>query len=126
MLPIGRVFGRITQKGPTKKWERPDKSAAEFWPILNRKGRIGPNFRKFCFLPLILSNSTKVQVISSFIHLQGQKVFFLSPKCPQKGKVLGRLNFFPQWPNFSRRTGRKVLSRVGNTELVGKLESIDI
>jgi len=41
VLPTGRLFGRISQKV-----ERPDKSAAEFWPILYRKG---PTSRK-CIL----------------------------------------------------------------------------
>jgi hypothetical protein len=39
VLPAGRLFGRITQKRPNKKIERPDKGVNEFWPILYRKGQ---------------------------------------------------------------------------------------
>jgi hypothetical protein len=42
MLPASRKFGRLTQKRPSRKSERPDKSMAEFGPDCPRKG---PNFQ---------------------------------------------------------------------------------
>jgi hypothetical protein len=58
-----------------------------------KKLNTGPNFRKFCYLPPILSNSRKVKEILFFFHSHRQNSVFLKPKCPQKGKVLWRPNF---------------------------------
>jgi hypothetical protein len=66
--------------------ERPDKSAAEFWPILNKKGRTLKN----CFPPHILPNSREVQ--ESFPPAQ-TKIVFLKPKFLQKFKTTGGPNF---------------------------------
>ncbi len=42
MLPTSRKFGRLIQKRPSRKSERPDKSSADFGPECPRKG---PNFK---------------------------------------------------------------------------------
>jgi hypothetical protein len=41
VLPRGRNFGRRTQKGPYKKYVRPEQLAAEFSLIMPKKGRKG-------------------------------------------------------------------------------------
>jgi hypothetical protein len=46
VLPTGRIFGRISQKEPNKKWSGRTNPATELWPILNKKSRKGPNLKK--------------------------------------------------------------------------------
>jgi hypothetical protein len=77
VLPTGRLFGRISKKGPNKK----------------RSGRtiLRPNFGRF---RTKRTNHTDKNSI------------YLKPKFLQKGKLLGQ-NLFPQWPNFSSRLAEK-------------------
>jgi hypothetical protein len=39
LLPIGRIFGRRTQKGADKKCNRQEKFTAEFWLEYQEEGR---------------------------------------------------------------------------------------
>ncbi len=50
VLPTGRLFCCISQKGPNKKYEWPGNCAAEFWLMLTEKW---PMFNKI--IPLLLS-----------------------------------------------------------------------
>jgi hypothetical protein len=39
MLPTGRLFGRISKKGPNKKWSGRTNLRPDFGQYLNKKGR---------------------------------------------------------------------------------------
>jgi hypothetical protein len=86
-LPTGRLFGRITQKGPNK-------SIAD----AQISGRPLAGFAQCAKCVLLLSNSTKVQEILYFSHS-----CFLKPECLQKsGKLLViRIFFRPDCPESS-------------------------
>jgi hypothetical protein len=92
--------------------ERPDKSAAEFWPIFNKKRRKGPNFKKIISLPHTLSNAREVQEI---FPLAQTKIAFLKPKFLQIFKTTWGTEFFSLAAVYFFWTGRKVLQKVGNT-----------
>ncbi len=94
--------------------ERPDKSAAESWSILNKRAEKGPNFKNW-FPPLILSNYIEVQEILPL--KQAKKVFFFSPNSFKNWNLLGD-QIFSSAGVFFFWTGRKVLQRVGNTAAV--------
>ncbi len=87
LLPTGRMFGRISQKGPNKKWS--GRTAAEFWTKMVEKG---PNFKKIVSL----------------------LVFFLSPNSFKKLLLLGDRFIFLSGRIFLL-TWPKILHRVGNT-----------
>jgi hypothetical protein len=103
VLPTSRLFGRISQKGPNKKW----RGQTNLRQILNEKGQQGAELKKF--FSLLLSSLILGLILGKFkkyYYSHRQKiVIFLSP------------NSFKKWPNFSSWTGRKVLQRVGNTAL---------
>ncbi len=79
--------------------ERLDNSEAEFWLILNKKGRKGAEFYQNCFPPLILSNSREVSnkycIVIFPTHTDKNSAFELKPKFLQKGKISGGTEFFP-------------------------------
>ncbi len=92
--------------------ERPENSAAEFWPILNNKG---PNVNTIVSLllsSLILGEVSKNIVI--FPLTQTKEMLFLS-QIPSKRENYWGTEFFSLADEFFFWIGRKVLQRVGNT-----------
>jgi hypothetical protein len=113
--------------------ERPNNSAAEFRPVLNKKGRKGAKFYQNCFPSHIFSNSREVSEKYCYFPTHTDKnSVFLEPKFLQKGKIIGGLNFFPQRLNFYSGLAEKfckelatldqggVYSRGGGDEVGGK------
>ncbi len=98
--PTGRLFGWITQKWP-KKGGQPDKSTAEFWPILNRKGRKGVEFEILRFFFLILGLSIKNYTFPT--PRQQSFLVFLSFQ-----KVGGRRFLFSAAAEFFRKLAGKL------------------
>jgi hypothetical protein len=97
MLSIGRLFGRIIQKGQNKKVEQSVKSAAKFWLILDKKGL---NFKKIVY-PL-LSSLILGKFKKYYFPFNSEKYsVFLMPKFFQKTGNYWGPNFFPQLLNFS-------------------------
>jgi hypothetical protein len=100
------------------KMKRPDNFAAEYWLILNKKGRKGPNFTKIVTLLLsylILGRCPRNIVI--FPLTQTKIVFFLNPNSFKKSKRENYwgTKFFSSAAEFFFWISRKVLQRVGNT-----------
>jgi hypothetical protein len=105
--------------------ERLDKSAAEFWLILNKRAEKGPNFKKDSFPPLILSNSRKSKKYYYFPLTQTKIVFFSSPNSSKSENYGGGTKFFSSKAEFFPfRTRRKVLQKVGNTDIHLKVQPL--
>jgi hypothetical protein len=90
-----------------KKIERPDKSPAEFW--WTERAVRGLNFTKVCFPPLFLDESLRKIIL--FALTQMKTFFVLSPDAFKNENYCGPNFFLRGW--IFRRTGRKVLQRVG-------------
>jgi hypothetical protein len=98
--------------------KQPDNSAAEYWLILNKKGRKGPNFTEIVTLLLsylVLGKCPRNIVI--FPLTQTKIVFFLNPNSFKKSKRENYwgTEFFSSAAEFFFWISRKVLQRVGNT-----------
>ncbi len=109
MLPTGRILGRITQKGQTNL--RPI-----FGSFCTGRAEKGPTFWKVCFPTLLLSNYGPKTIILFLLSYCRQRWFcFYRHNAFKKGKLLGSW-IFSSAAEFFRRTDRKSVSRVGNTE----------
>jgi hypothetical protein len=86
--------------------ERLEKSAPKFQPILNRTGRKGAELQKKSVFFLFIV----------FPFTQTKLLFFLKLKSLKKGKITGWPNLFFSEDDYLHRTGRKVVSRVGNND----------
>ncbi len=94
MLPTGRLFGRIIQKGPNKRQ-------------IGRT-KLQPNICRFC-------TERAVKGPNFFSHARRHiKKIFISLNAVKKPNLVGGRIFFSA-AEFFRRTGRKVLLKVGNT-----------
>jgi hypothetical protein len=69
VLPTCRLFGRISQIGPNKKWS----GRKIFGRILADFKQKEPKLKQIFFPPLILSNSREVQKYYYFPTDTGQK-----------------------------------------------------
>ena len=94
LLPTGRMFGRISQIGPNKKWSGRTNLRPNFGRFWTKRIEKGPNFKKNCFPPSVFLKPKFLQNVS--MVLLGNRIIFLS----------GRI-FLLNWP--------KSLHRVGNT-----------
>jgi hypothetical protein len=120
VLSIGRLFGRIIQKGQNKKVERPDKSAAKFWPILNKKGLVSlllsslilGKFKKYYF-PFHTDKYSDFLMPNSFkkMEITGDQTFFLS-----------RRIYLLDW-SMATLWGVRFSSSLGNLATICKLAS---
>jgi hypothetical protein len=79
VLPTGRLFGRITQKRPNKKWSGRTNLLLRFGRLCTERAERRPNFWSLFFLP----------------------------KCLQKSENQCGAGFFPQPQNFSVGLARK-------------------
>jgi hypothetical protein len=96
VLPIGRKFGRIFQKGPSKKvsgWTNP-------WPnlagILPERAKKGPNFETVNCLYFFLRNSHEKLDLSQVLGLKLLKKWF---PFDQNNFLSGR-TFWPVRPDY--------------------------
>jgi hypothetical protein len=102
MLPIGRVFGRITKKVPTKKWSGRIKCGlvlSDFEQKGPNRGQTLENFVSILLSSLILG---KIKKYYSFSINTDKNSVFLKPKCPQK--YWGGRICFSSAAEFFRRT----------------------
>jgi hypothetical protein len=106
VVPTGRSFGRISQKGQNKKWSGRTNLRPNFLSILNKKGRKrDANFLKSVSLllsSLILGKSKNYYYLQI---TQTKIVFFFSPNSFKKW------NYFLQRPNFSSELAEKKFSK---------------
>jgi hypothetical protein len=108
VLPTGRLFGRISQKGPNKSG-----AAGQFCGRIladfERSAEKGPNFEKI--VSLLLSSlflGKRPRNIVIFPLTQTKIVFFFSPNSFKKGKLVGD-QIFSSAAEFFFWIGRKVL-----------------
>ncbi len=106
VLPTGRFFGRLFQKGPNKSRA----SGQSCRQILADFVQKGPNFIKYSF-PLIFSNSVQIKEKLFLSKARRHRLQnFHQPKCLQKFKFSREPFFFLS----QRPTSQKVLPKVGN------------
>jgi hypothetical protein len=107
VLPMGRLFDRISQKGPNKKCSGRTNLRPNFVRFWTKRAEKGAEL----FPPLLLSNSREVQEI---FPLTQTNIFFLSANSFKKW-IYRRTEFFSSAAEFFFWTGWKVLQRAGNT-----------
>jgi hypothetical protein len=101
VLPTGRLFGRITQKGSLKSGAAGEicgQVSANFEHIGPKRGRTSEKFVSFLFYSFPIHTDKNINIFS------------------KKGKITGWPNILFSADEFLHRTGRKVLSRVGNND----------
>ncbi len=103
------MFGRISQKGPNKRWIRLEILRPNFGRFLTKKAEKGPNFNKT--VSLLLSSLFIGKCPRNIVIFPLTKAniccVFLKPKFLQKGKINEGPNFFPQLPNSSSGLAEK-------------------
>jgi hypothetical protein len=106
MLPTGRLFGRISKKGPNKS-----RAAGQFCGrILADFEQKGPKRGRILTKLFPFSYPHSREAFKKKCHFATHKdksSVFLKPKFLQKGKIIGGPNFFPQRPNFSSGLAEK-------------------
>jgi hypothetical protein len=117
VLPTGRIFGSITQKGPHKKVIGRTNQRSNWGRIFTERDEKGPNFET-ALLPLFFPYKL------IFFKLDFSQIFTLEwfknwsnfDKTREKWSFLQRCRFFLyQQKNIFGQSGRILLERVGNT-----------
>jgi hypothetical protein len=112
VLPTGRLFGRISQKGPNKKWSTAGQFRGRILADFEQKGpKRGRILRKFS-PPIFFSYSREASKKKCYFPTHTDKnSVLLKTKFLQKGKITGDRIFFLSgriflldWPKSSAKS----------------------
>jgi hypothetical protein len=123
VLPTGRIFGRLTQKGPNKKQSDRTNCGRILAAIVQKGLKRGRTSRKFVFLLFLsrhLEKSKKCFTIPTDTDKDNFVLLLEAKNAFNQGKCMGT-DFFPQRPNFSAELARKVCQEFATLIIICRL-----